>query len=394
MTYLRCKNRRRAVCPSCSHQYQGDVFHVIMAGAAGGMKDVPADVVTHPLMFATLTAPSFGPVHAAKKPGRGGSRRCRPRSGEAGSCARTAGRGGAWPSTTIPIPRSVSRYVRTATTMPVMWCGSGTRRSCGDGSPSSCGVAVAHHLGMSETACKALVRVQFAKVVEFQRRGIVHYHALIRLDGAPTADRPFPPPAVELGADLLADLAVRAARQVEYDAPPVDGTDTVAGSGSAGRSTPGQSTTRPTGRTPAGAAAAPGNGRGVCGEVRHQSGRRYQPGRRRPNPHLRRLKTVVECWRCGPTWPGRPDRTARTRVGAVGSTCSATAAISPRSRAATPPPWAGSARPVATTPAANTSSNARPRPRMGRSGPGGRRARHHAGGRVVAVRRHRLAHHR
>ena len=53
-----------------------------MAGAAGGMKDVPAEVAAHPLVFATLTAPSFGPVHAAKKPGRRGSRRCRPRSGD------------------------------------------------------------------------------------------------------------------------------------------------------------------------------------------------------------------------------------------------------------------------------------------------------------------------
>ena len=81
ITYLRCKNRRRAVCQSCSHEYQGDVFHLIMAGAAGGMKDVPAEIVTHPLVFATLTAPSFGPVHAAKKPGQRGTRRCRPRSG-------------------------------------------------------------------------------------------------------------------------------------------------------------------------------------------------------------------------------------------------------------------------------------------------------------------------
>ncbi|GAA3719313.1 hypothetical protein GCM10022204_44320 [Microlunatus aurantiacus] len=45
ITYLRCGNRRRAVCESCSHQYQGDIFHVIMAGAAGGMKNVPAEGV-------------------------------------------------------------------------------------------------------------------------------------------------------------------------------------------------------------------------------------------------------------------------------------------------------------------------------------------------------------
>ena len=53
-----------------------------MAGAAGGMKDVPDTVAAHPLVFATFTAPSFGPVHTAKKPGRPGSRRCTPRSGD------------------------------------------------------------------------------------------------------------------------------------------------------------------------------------------------------------------------------------------------------------------------------------------------------------------------
>ncbi len=106
VTYLRCKNRRRAVCEPCSFQYQGDVYHLIMAGAAGGMKDVPADVVTHPLVFATFTAPSFGLVHAAKKPGARGTLRCRPAGRvEAGSCADTAGPGGAWQPINIPIPR-------------------------------------------------------------------------------------------------------------------------------------------------------------------------------------------------------------------------------------------------------------------------------------------------
>lgn len=81
VTYVRCGNRRASVCPSCSHEYKGDVWHVLMAGAAGGMKDVPDTVAAHPLVFATLTAPSFGLVHAAKKPGRPGCRRCLPRQG-------------------------------------------------------------------------------------------------------------------------------------------------------------------------------------------------------------------------------------------------------------------------------------------------------------------------
>ena len=82
VTYLRCGNRRASVCPSCSHEYQGDVWHLVMAGAAGGIKGVPDTVAAHPMVFATLTAPSFGLVHAAKKPGRPGSRRCLPRTGD------------------------------------------------------------------------------------------------------------------------------------------------------------------------------------------------------------------------------------------------------------------------------------------------------------------------
>ena len=139
IAYSRCGNRRRRVCESCSYQYQGDVFHVIMAGATGGMKGVPDDVVTHPLVFATLTAPSFGLVHAAKKPGQRGTRRCRPRSGTDASCVRTDGRCGAWPRTSMMTRWSGSRCVRTATTMWGIWSGSGGHQNCGAGSRSPSG---------------------------------------------------------------------------------------------------------------------------------------------------------------------------------------------------------------------------------------------------------------
>jgi hypothetical protein len=51
------------------------------------------------------------------------------------------------------------------------------------------------------------VRVQFAKVAEFQRRGIVHFHALIRLDGPPTDTEHYPPPTVDLDSTTLAPQA-------------------------------------------------------------------------------------------------------------------------------------------------------------------------------------------
>ncbi|WP_338059689.1 replication initiator, partial [Actinomadura welshii] len=60
--YKACGNRRANVCPSCADTYRRDAFQLIRSGLAGG-KTVPATVTRHPAVFATFTAPSFGPVH-------------------------------------------------------------------------------------------------------------------------------------------------------------------------------------------------------------------------------------------------------------------------------------------------------------------------------------------
>lgn len=227
IAYTRCGNRRRKVCEPCSHQYQGDVFHLIMAGATGGMKDVPTEIVTHPLVFATLTAPSFGPVHASKKPGRPGSRRCRPRSGTGRQrcahgrplwCMSVHDHG----DQVVGQPLCPDCYDYLGHLVWQWWAPELWRRF-------TIGLrrVLARHLGLSETASKRLLRVQFAKVAEFQRRGLVHFHALIRLDGPPSVGDPFPAPVIDLDAETLAELIVEAAGQVHYDAAPVDGTDVV-----------------------------------------------------------------------------------------------------------------------------------------------------------------------
>jgi len=59
---VRCGNRREACCPSCAHEYRGDMWQLFYAGMAGGRKGVPEQVAEHPQVFASLTAPSFGPV--------------------------------------------------------------------------------------------------------------------------------------------------------------------------------------------------------------------------------------------------------------------------------------------------------------------------------------------
>ena len=51
--------------------------------------------------------------------------------------------------------------------------------------------------GSRSKACARRLGVSFAKVAEYQRRGVVHFHAVIRLDGpaGPTGHHPPGPPS-------------------------------------------------------------------------------------------------------------------------------------------------------------------------------------------------------
>jgi len=82
----RCRDRRASVCPSCSYEYAGDMWQLLYAGAAGGRKGVPESVRAHPLVFAALTAPGFGPVHGTRAGRSGGLGRCRPPRGRPVLC--------------------------------------------------------------------------------------------------------------------------------------------------------------------------------------------------------------------------------------------------------------------------------------------------------------------
>ena len=61
--YKPCGNRRVTTCPGCAETYRRDAYHLIRAGLIGGKGITPA-VATHPALFVTFTAPSFGPVHS------------------------------------------------------------------------------------------------------------------------------------------------------------------------------------------------------------------------------------------------------------------------------------------------------------------------------------------
>jgi hypothetical protein len=72
-----CGNRRAQVCAPCADVYRGDAWQLVVTGVRGG-KGVPETVAGHPLVFATFTAPSFGPVHTSRDAG-GKRLACRPR---------------------------------------------------------------------------------------------------------------------------------------------------------------------------------------------------------------------------------------------------------------------------------------------------------------------------
>jgi hypothetical protein len=80
---------------------------------------------------------------------------------------------------------------------------------------------LARMTGVSERRLRARVRVSYVKVAEYQARGALHFHAVIRLDAAqPKATRELvePPPA-EFTVELLAEAIRAAVRRVSAPVP-------------------------------------------------------------------------------------------------------------------------------------------------------------------------------
>ncbi|GAA3148201.1 replication initiator [Nonomuraea salmonea] len=205
---IRCGNRRASRCPSCSELYRRDTYHLIRAGLLGGTKGVPSTVRTHPKVFATLTAPSFGPVH--RGPDKDGiAPVCHPRrSGPVCFERHQAG------DSRIGQPLDPDTYDYVGHVLWNAHAGDLWRRFT---------VYLRRHLaasaGMTQRAFNEAVRVSFAKVAEYQARGVVHFHAVIRLDGRTTdpADVEMPP---EWATVQLLDSAIRsAAAAVKLEAP-------------------------------------------------------------------------------------------------------------------------------------------------------------------------------
>ncbi|MFF7894843.1 replication initiator [Streptomyces sp. NPDC007907] len=196
-----CGNRRASRCPACSRVYAADTYHLIKAGLSGG-KNVAETVRDHPRAFVTLTAPSFGPVHNRKTDSLGKTRSC-------GCGAHHAEDDPALGTPLDPATYDYSGAVLWNAHAGQLWARFTTylRR------------ALAQHLGMTQKALNAALRVSFAKVAEYQKRGLVHFHAVIRFDG-PDGHTTTPPPWATFDAlQVAVGLAVERARlTVESDA--------------------------------------------------------------------------------------------------------------------------------------------------------------------------------
>ncbi|MFJ9702159.1 replication initiator protein RepSA [Streptomyces fradiae] len=181
-----CGNRRASRCPACAWTYAGDTYHLIRAGISGDeRKNVPATVRDHPRVFATLTAPSFGLVH-----NRPASGRCR--------CGTTHAEGDPALGTAL----DPDRYDYAGAVLWNNHAGDLWRRFT-----IYLRREIAHRAGLTQAALKQTCRVSFGKVAEFQKRGSVHFHAVVRLDGP---DGPATSPPAWATVALL-DAAIGAA---------------------------------------------------------------------------------------------------------------------------------------------------------------------------------------
>lgn len=188
---LACGNRRASRCPACAWTYAGDTYHLIRAGLAGDdRRDIPAAVRDHPRVFTTLTAPSFGPVH--NRPDQGVCR-CGTQHHTDDPALGTA---------LDPETYDYAAAVLFNNHAGDLWQRFTTRLRR----------ELAVRAGLTQRDLKESARLSYGKVAEFQKRGALHFHAVIRIDGP---DGPGVPPPSWASVDLLTD-AIRAAAAHSY----------------------------------------------------------------------------------------------------------------------------------------------------------------------------------
>jgi hypothetical protein len=215
-----CGTRRELRCPSCAATYRADAYQLLAAGLRGG-KGVPETISGHPRLFVTFTAPSFGRVHTRKAQGRL-LLPCHPY--RQGARCPHGNRDGCWHRHDPDDPRlgeplcpacyDAQAQVLWNALAPELW-----RRTT-----IALHRALGRLTGLQERELRGLVRVSYAKVAEFQRRGAIHFHAVIRLDAATDCRCPacLAPPPEGFTAAVLEDALRLAVPAIRVPCPPLE----------------------------------------------------------------------------------------------------------------------------------------------------------------------------
>jgi hypothetical protein len=168
-------------------------------------------------VFATLTAPSFGPVHSRRMRGKTVLPFRPRRDADARRCPH--GRDISCPTRHVETdprlgqPMCPDCYGYQAAVLFNAYAGDLWRRFV-----TYLPRRLARLAGVTQKMLRAQLRIRFVKVAEYQARGVVHFHAVIRLDAA---GEDYQPPAAPYTADLLCDATDQAAAAVhiviDYD---------------------------------------------------------------------------------------------------------------------------------------------------------------------------------
>lgn len=210
-----CKDRREVVCPACSYLYRADAWILVSTGLVGG-KGTPVVVGTHPRLFVTLTAPSFGAVHTIRD---NGSCVVRTRTmtsscvhGRPSLCAKRHSRDDR--DLGRPLCDKCFDY-RGA----VSWNAHASR--LWNNTIQLVRRLLAAEGGVGQPNLAAVAQLQYLKVAEVQRRGLAHFHCILRLDGPESIDAEPPPWASAELLERVVRSSIERAQTPDVDGQPV-----------------------------------------------------------------------------------------------------------------------------------------------------------------------------
>jgi replication initiator protein RepSA len=181
---------------------------------------VPDSVGSHPKLFVTFTAPSLGAVHSRIAQGKNVSP-CHPRRGTCPhgrplGCFRPHKADEECLGQALCVDCFAYRRLAVWNALaPELW--RRTRIAIERALPGL--------VGLKAKEVEQLVKLQYVKCGEYQGRGAVHFHAVMRLDARPPKDDPkrVAPPPEEFTTDVLAKAVELAAKNTKAPCPPFDG---------------------------------------------------------------------------------------------------------------------------------------------------------------------------